>query len=154
MKTLYLLSLLVALSLAQNATDYNGKCVSCVLANSTFYYCTKSNLCVSTFVENQSCEQGLTTCLNYKSVDLGLKEITPFSNIRASFNYTVKEGQGVRFGISNQDSKVKGWFKVMLKTSSGEEGGSESAQDTTEVIDIKNDILSEVPAGVKLYYFD
>ena len=68
-------------------------------------------------MENNSCEQGIATCINYGSADLGIKEIPPFTpNTKASFNYTIRSGNGARFAISNQDSITKAWFKLMLKT--------------------------------------
>jgi hypothetical protein len=132
--------------------EYANMCVGCVLnvnneTNSTNYFCSKQGQCSTVYVENNSCEQGVATCINYGSADLGIKEIPPFSpNTKASFNYTIRSGSGARFAISNQDSITKAWFKLMLKIapsvdSVGSLGEQEFATDSTDFAYIKDLIL-------------
>jgi hypothetical protein len=66
-------------------------------------------------VETLSCERDILACLAYRTHDLGVKEIPPFTTVKASFNYTITSSKAIRFAISNQDSKRKGWFKIMVK---------------------------------------
>ena len=123
----YFISLLILLPLV-SADDllpstFSGNCAKCVTYNSTWFYCSKTAVCSNVTIDDQSCEQGLSTCLIYNSVDLGIKEIPPFTTVKSSFNYTITQNKTVRFAISNQDSKTKGWFKLMLKTASYDENG-------------------------------
>lgn len=133
-------------------------CPACVTANASYYYCTKDDTCRTTPVDTLSCEQGLLSCLAYKTQDLGVKEIPPFTSIKASFNYTVTSTKAIRFAISNQDSKTKGWFKLMVKNAPIVEGDGDQTvdvtEDTTEIIDLSNEILTEKDDGLKIKYFD
>jgi hypothetical protein len=84
-----------------DASDYNGKCSTCVISNSDYYYCTKNNTCTDTYIDYYSCEKGIRTCLFYESSDLGIKEVPPFEKTYKQFNQTVNNGESVRFAISN-----------------------------------------------------
>lgn len=141
--------------------EYESNCPKCVTAlNGTLYYCTKNHTCSNQTIDNFSCEQGIATCLNYVSVDLGLKEIPPFTTVKSSFNYSLRNNQSVKFAISNQDSKTKAWFKIMIKNGLvvNENGDTvsymESATDHTEISDMKHSILESSPSGVFVSYFD
>jgi len=62
--------LLMATASAATITEFENKCVSCVLAKPTDpavpnFYCSKTGVCSSEYIENASCEQGIATCLNY-----------------------------------------------------------------------------------------
>jgi hypothetical protein len=108
-------------------------------------------------VDNLSCEQGLLSCLAYRTNDIGVKEIPPFTKIKASFNYTVTSTKALRFAISNQDSKTKGWFKVMVKNAPLVDSQDEIVdvtEDSTEIIDLSNEILTEKDPGLHIKYFD
>ena len=61
-------------------------CPSCVLANSSYYYCGKDNSCQDSYVENDNCEVGLKTCLAYQATDLGIIEIPPFNKTYLTIN--------------------------------------------------------------------
>lgn len=76
--------------------------------------------------------------------------------MRASFNYTVTPQKAVRFALSNQDSKTKGWFKLMMKNppTDPDAGISDNPDDTTEIIDLRHEILDSLPAGIYVKYFD
>jgi hypothetical protein len=118
--TLLVFSAILSIAFAQGAdlaSEYNTKCAACAHAsNGTYYYCTLDDTCRTNFVDAKSCEQGFLGCLAYKTNDLGVKEIPPFTSLRSSFNSTVTATKAIKFAISNQDSKKKGWFKLMLKT--------------------------------------
>ena len=133
-------------------------CAACAHANNTYYYCTVDDTCRSTPVDTKSCEQGLLACLAYKTNDLGVKEIPPFTLVRSSFNYTVTPQNAVKFAISNQDSKRKGWFKLMLKNGQQVDPDDvypDSADvDTTSLVDIRDQILESKPDGIYIKYFD
>ena len=97
----------------------------------------------------------MLACLAYRTNDIGVKEIPPFTKLRSSFNYTVTSSKAVRFAISNQDSKTKGWFKLMLKeapTDPDQIYSDSSDEDTTEIADIK--ILADKPSGIYIKYFE
>ena len=87
-----------------------------------------------------------------------MKEIPPFTLVRSSFNYTITPQNAVKFAISNQDSKRKGWFKLMLKDGQQVDPDDvypDSAEvDTTQLVDIRNDILESKPDGIYIKYFD
>ena len=78
--------------------------------------------------------------------------------MRSSFNYTVTPQNAIKFAISNQDSKRKGWFKLMLK--SGQQVDPDDVYpnsadvDATSLVDIRNDILESKPEGIFIKYFD
>jgi len=57
-----------------SASDYNGNCAACILSNNSYYYCTKNNSCLSSFVDYYSCEMDIRVCLYVASTDLGVKE--------------------------------------------------------------------------------
>jgi len=60
------LSSLLSFGYMADLTAYNGKCAPCILQNvTTNYYCTKTGVCTDTFVDLQSCEKGMLTCLSY-----------------------------------------------------------------------------------------
>ena len=66
-----------------------------------------------------------------------MKEIAPFTSVKSSFNYTLRGGYGVKFSISNQDSKVTSWFKLMLITALTD-STSQAALTTDTAVDITN----------------
>ena len=139
------------------ASAYNLMCPTCILSNQAYYYCTLDDTCRSTPVDNLSCEKDLLSCLAYRTNDLGVKEIPPFTTIKASFNYTVSSTKAVRFAISNQDSKNKGWFKVMVKNApvvESEDQIVDVADDSTEIVNLSNEILPEKDPGLFIKYFD
>jgi hypothetical protein len=139
------------------ASAFNLMCPTCVLTNSSYYYCTRDDTCRKTPVDNLSCEQGLLSCLAYRTNDIGVKEIPPFTKIKASFNYTVTSTKALRFAISNQDSKTNGWFKVMVKNAplvDSEDEIVDVTEDSTEIIDLINEILTEKDPGLYIKYFD
>ena len=99
----------------------------------------------------------MLSCLAYRTNDIGVKEIPPFTKIKASFNYTVTSTKALRFAISNQDSKTKGWFKVMVKNAplvDSEDEIVDVTEDSTEIIDLSNEILTEKDPGLHIKYFD
>ena len=48
--------LLMVLGFVQGQSQYNNMCVSCVMANSSNYYCSNTNLCSNVSVPIQSCD--------------------------------------------------------------------------------------------------
>ena len=156
--------LLLACASATVLPDFANQCVGCVLnvtteTNQTSFYCSKTGVCTNVYIENQSCEQGIATCINYASGDMGLLEIPPFTKTKSSLNFTVRNGTGVRLGISNQDSKVTGWFKLMLMAAPpldplDPDDVAFTAADTTVIPNLASRILTTVPSGVNLYYYN
>src|SRR5687767_2326006 len=96
-------------SLQQAAASYHNKCVPCVLNSNNYYYCTQTSECQATAIAYNSCEQGILTCLAYKSTDLGVKEIPPYNKTQRSFNFTIMDGESTRFAISNYDPTKISW---------------------------------------------
>ncbi|CDW71153.1 UNKNOWN [Stylonychia lemnae] len=84
----------------------------------------------------QSCERGLLTCLSYKSDDLGVQEIAPFNKTVKYFNKTLSDGDGIKFAISNQDSKQKAWVEIQIS--------SENSQTK----------LDTAPSAFQMYTYD
>lgn len=54
----------------------------------------------------------------------------------------MRAGQGVRFAIANEDSKVKAWFKLILKTATAATVSTVNLVDSTDINSISAQILS------------
>ena len=74
--------------------------------------------------------------MNYKASDLGVRDIAPFSKVKTNFTQTIADGQGIRFSVSNQDSKQKAWVELSLLTSNG------------------SSVLDRAPAEFVMYSYD
>ena len=117
------------------SSDYNGNCVACV--NNNYYYCTRDDNCREVYVDGNSCEKGVFTCLAYEAVDMGVQEVAPYNQTHRYFNQSVTAGKGVKFGVSNQDSKEKAWVEIQLS-----------------LLDNSTVVLDEQPASFVAYYYN
>lgn len=102
---------LMCLALADTSV-FNNMCMDCIRNNATNYYCTQTNQCLSTFVSGMSCEQGPQVCLDYNAKDLGLLEIAPYNKTINLLNYTINAGSSIKFAVTNEDSKTKGYMEL------------------------------------------
>jgi hypothetical protein len=116
-RLLFFLSTLIILIKADDVSTYNEKCVTCV--SKSYYYCTKTKECkdstaTQSYLDLNSCEKGISTCLNYVATDLGVLEIPPYNNTKQIITKTLADGESLKLAISNEDSKTKAWFQVQL----------------------------------------
>ena len=90
---------------------------------------------------------------------MGVLEIAPFTKTKSSLKFTIRNGTGVRLAVSNQDSKVTGWFKVMLMSAPAfsplePDDVTFTSTDITDISSLSSRILTSVPSGVNLYYYN